>query len=89
MVPLSFEPLHSDFGVCVKGLNLSEYLSSDSVTAIQKAIDCYSFLWFPNQSVSDDMQLTLTNLLGEPEHLRQAYNSRNPFATWNQLEPPI
>ena len=67
MVPLSFEPLHSDFGVCVKGLNLSEYLSSDSVTAIQKAIDCYSFLWFPNQSVSDDMQLTLTNLLGEPE----------------------
>ena len=67
MVPLSFEPLHSDFGVCVKGLNLSEYLSSDSVTAIQKAIDCYSFLWFPNQSVSDDMQFTLTNLLGEPE----------------------
>ena len=67
MVPLHFEPLHSDFGVCVQGLNLCEHLSSDSVTAIQQAIDCYSFLWFPNQSVSDEMQLALTSLLGEPE----------------------
>ena len=62
-----FEPLHAEFGARVTGLNLGEGLSAAAVSAIERAIDDYSFLWFPDQSVSDDMQLAFTKLLGDPE----------------------
>ena len=68
----NFEPLHSEFGAKVTGLDLGEELSAASVSAIERAIDDYSFLWFPDQSISDDMQLAFTELLGdaEPSHVK-------------------
>ena len=68
----SFEPLHSEFGAKVTGLCLGEELSAASVSAIERAIDDYSFLWFPDQSISDDMQLAFTQSLGdaEPSHVK-------------------
>ena len=67
MVSPNFEPLHSDFGARVTGLDLGDELSASTVSEIERAIDDFSFLWFPEQSVSDDMQLAFTKLLGEPE----------------------
>ena len=67
MVSPNFEPLHSDFGARVTGLDLGDGLSASAVSEIDRAIDDFSFLWFPEQSVSDDMQLAFTKLLGEPE----------------------
>ena len=67
MVPLNFQPLHSDFGATVSGVDLSKKISADAVTVISQAIDKYSLLCFPNQAVSDEMQLAFTRLLGEPE----------------------
>jgi len=67
MVSPNFEPLHSDFGARVTGLDLGAGLSASAVSEIDRAIDDFSFLWFPEQSVSDDMQLAFTKLLGEPE----------------------
>ena len=67
MVSPNFEPLHSDFGARVTELDLGEALSAGAVSSIERAIDDYSLLWFPDQSVSDDMQLAFTKLLGEPE----------------------
>ena len=67
MVSPNFEPLHSDFGARVTGLDLGDGLSASAVSEIERAIDDFSFLWFPEQSVSDDMQLAFTKLLGEPE----------------------
>ena len=67
MVSPNFEPLHSDFGARVTGLDLGDGLSASAVSKIERAIDDFSFLWFPEQSVSDDMQLAFTKLLGEPE----------------------
>ena len=68
----SFEPLHSEFGAKVTGLCLGGELSAASVSAIERAIDDYSFLWFPDQPISDDMQLAFTKLLGdaEPSHVK-------------------
>ena len=68
----NFEPLHSEFGAKVTGLDLGEELSAASVSAIERAIDNYSLLWFPEQSISDDMQLAFTQLLGdaEPSHVK-------------------
>ena len=67
MVSPNFKPLHSDFGARVTGLDLGDGLSASAVSEIERAIDDFSFLWFPGQSVSDDMQLAFTKLLGEPE----------------------
>ena len=67
MVSPNFKPLHSDFGARVTGLDLGDGLSASAVSEIERAIDDFSFLWFPEQSVSDDMQLAFTKLLGEPE----------------------
>ena len=67
MVSPNFEPLHSDFGARVTGLDLGDGLSASAVSEIERAIDDFSFLCFPDQSVSDDMQLAFTKLLGEPE----------------------
>ena len=61
------EPLHTDFGAQITGLDLSKRLSKETIFDIQEAIDRYSFLCFPDQSVSDDMQLGFTKLFGEPE----------------------
>ena len=70
---LRFEPLHSDFGVRVSGLDLSKTLSQDSIQEIKQAIDRYSFLLFPDQNVSDDMQIAFTRQLGEPESSHVKY----------------
>jgi alpha-ketoglutarate-dependent 2,4-dichlorophenoxyacetate dioxygenase len=61
------EMLHPDFGARVTGIDLREPISINSVADIQHAIDEYSFLCFPNQSVDDDLQLAFTRLLGQPE----------------------
>ena len=61
------EPLHPDFGARVTGIDLREPISADSVADIQRAIDEYSFLCFPEQALDDDLQLAFTRLLGEPE----------------------
>jgi alpha-ketoglutarate-dependent 2,4-dichlorophenoxyacetate dioxygenase len=61
------ELLHPDFGARVTNIDLREQISVDFITDIQKAIDEYSFLCFPNQPLNDDLQLAFTQLLGEPE----------------------
>jgi len=70
---LSFEPIHSDFGVRVKGLDLSQPLTQESIREIKQAIDRHSFLLFPAQDVSDEMQISLTRQLGEPEFSHVKY----------------
>lgn len=72
MADWTLEPLHSDFGASITGIDLSSPLSEGDVEDIRIAIDEYSFVCFPGQSMDDDKQLTLTRHLGEPEpnHVR-------------------
>jgi len=64
---LHIEPLHPELGATITGVDLSQALSVDTVEAIQRAVDEYSILRFPNQECSDEMQLAFTRTLGEPE----------------------
>jgi len=73
MSALKFEPLHADFGVRVTGLDLSNTLSPESVQEVKQAIDRHSFLLFPKQNISDDMQIAFTRQLGEPESSHVKY----------------
>jgi alpha-ketoglutarate-dependent 2,4-dichlorophenoxyacetate dioxygenase len=67
MSNIQFEKLHADFGARVYGIDLSESLSGENITAISNAMDEYSILCFPNQHMTDEVHLSLTNALGEPE----------------------
>ena len=53
MPELHFEALHPDFGPRVTGLSLTDKLNQEIVSKIQKAIDQYSLLHFPNQEMTD------------------------------------
>ena len=64
---LNIEPLHDDFGARVSGTAISDDLSDGDVALIRDAIDTYSFLCFPDQDMTDEKQLALTRLFGEPE----------------------
>ena len=67
MPQLLIDSLHSDFGARVTGVNLTEALSQAVIEEIHNAIDTYSFLCFPNQTMTDDTQLAFTKCLGKPE----------------------
>ena len=64
---IEYTPLHADFGVAITGLDAAGPQTPDTVEMIKKAIDYYSFVVFPNQSFTDDLQLAFTQSLGEPE----------------------
>ena len=67
MTDLEFEPLHNDFGARVTGLDASKPMSNRILTKVESAINEYSFLCFPDQSMNDDRHLAFTKQLGEPE----------------------
>ena len=64
---MEFEPLHEDFGARVSGVDLTSPLSSQLLEGLHKAIDEHSVLLFPEQDMSDEAQMRLTQALGEPE----------------------
>ena len=64
---MQIEPLHRDFGARVTGVDLTQTLDEDTVAGLHAAIDEYSVLHFPDQAMSDEAQLALTQQLGEPE----------------------
>ena len=67
MTDLEFEPLHNDFGARVAGLDASKPISNRILTKVESAINEFSFLCFPDQSMNDDRHLAFTKQLGEPE----------------------
>ena len=67
MSKIDFEPLHDDFGARVKGLDTKKPMSAKNLTSIQSAIDEYSFVCFPDQTMDDDSHLAFTKQLGQPE----------------------
>jgi alpha-ketoglutarate-dependent 2,4-dichlorophenoxyacetate dioxygenase len=67
MSQLQYEKLHPEFGVRIRGVDVSKTLAPDLIGEITAAVDRYSFVCFPGQSMDDDRQLALTRQLGKPE----------------------
>ena len=64
---LHIEPLNAPFGARVAGLELTGGLCGEAIEAIREAIDTWSLLCFPEQSMTDEAHLAFTRRLGEPE----------------------
>lgn len=71
MSALHIEKLHPDFGARVTGVDLSAPLDTETLQAINAAIDEYSFVCFRDQPFDDAKQLAFTQALGaaEPSHI--------------------
>ena len=60
MGKMIIENLHNDFGARVLNCDVSSALDEDRIRTILKAIDDFSFIIFPNQSLSDESHLKFT-----------------------------
>ena len=72
---MQIEPLHQDFGACIRGVTLSGMTDPETLISVRQAIDEYSLLCFPDQDMSDEKQLAFTRLLGTPEAEHVLYGS--------------
>ena len=77
---VEFEPLHDEFGARVTGVDLAAPPKADLVEALHLAIDEHSVLLFPDQDMSDEAQMRLTEALGEPEESHVAFGRTGELA---------
>ena len=82
--------IHDDFGAQISNVDLSISIKKEDIKVILKAIDDFSFLIFPEQSLSDDSHLEFTKLLGtpEPNHVAQGRDGIiTYFGTIGNVQP--
>ena len=77
---MNIEKLHTDFGAEVSGVDLSKPLSRAVFKAIDRAINQYSVLLFPEQSLDDKRHLAFTRLFGALEENHVSYYSSGEIA---------
>ena len=77
---MEIEPLHDDFGARILGVDLTGELTADLIESLHTAIDEHSVLVFPDQNMSDECQLRLTEALGEPEESHVAFGRTGELA---------
>ena len=90
MAALTIDPLHDEFGATITGIGLDATLSDAQISQLRSAIDKYSFLVFPEQSLDDDKHLAFTRQLGEPEANHVALGRDgvvNYFGTVGNVQP--
>lgn len=90
MYDMIIKEIHDDFGAQISNVDLSISIKKEDIKVILKAIDDFSFLIFPEQSLSDDSHLEFTKLLGtpEPNHVAQGRDGIiNYFGTIGNVQP--
>lgn len=86
MDSLSYQELHPEFGVSIRGVDLGKPLTPDVVREINAAIDRYSFVLFPDQKMDDDRQLALTRQLGKPKPSHTSLGKTEYFGTIGNVQ---
>jgi len=86
MSKLQIKRLHPDFGGRIEGIDTSQPLNEEAFVALSAAIDRYSFICLPNQSMNDAAQLALTRQFGDPEPSHTSVGQINYFGTIGNVE---
>ena len=73
MDKMIIENLHNDFGARILNFDVSSALDADTIRTILKAIDDFSVIIVPDQSLGDESHFRFTEMLGtpEPNHVAQ------------------
>ncbi|MBM3344816.1 MAG: TauD/TfdA family dioxygenase [Betaproteobacteria bacterium] len=64
---ITIRALHNGFAGVVSGIDICAPLARGEVTAIEKGMDDYAVLTFPDQPLTDDQQIAFTQNFGELE----------------------
>ena len=86
MSQLRYEKLHPEFGASLRGIDLGKPLAPDAIQEINVAIDRYSFVCFPDQSMDDGRQLALTRQFGNPEPSHTSVGQIEYFGTIGNVQ---
>ncbi|MBS0550606.1 MAG: TauD/TfdA family dioxygenase [Proteobacteria bacterium] len=86
MSQLTYEKLHPEFGVRLRGVDVSKPLTTELTREISAAVDDYSFVCFPGQTMDDDRQLALTRQLGKPEPSHTSVGKVEYFGTIGNVQ---
>ncbi len=70
---LDLRPLHPDFGVEIRCVDLSKPLDEGQFADVASAVERYSVVLFRGQSLDDDSQLAFSGRFGELEYGHLAY----------------
>ena len=70
---LDLRPLHPDFGVEIRSVDLSDPLEEGQFAGVASAVERYSVVLFRGQSLDDDSQLAFSRRFGELEYGHLAY----------------
>ena len=73
---MNIEPLHTEFGARISGVDLSRELDPSTFEQVDLALNRYSFLLFAGQQMNDQAHLDFTRRFGELEEEHVAYFSR-------------
>ena len=84
----TIEPLHSDFGTRVSGVDFSAGVDPGTAAQIHALIDEYSFVLFPGQARNDEWQFAFTRALGNPEpsHVAKGEGKLEYFGTIGNVQ---
>jgi alpha-ketoglutarate-dependent 2,4-dichlorophenoxyacetate dioxygenase len=86
MPNLQAQKLHTDFGASLTGIDVSKPLTNELLSELITAIDEYSFVRLPGQSMSDDAQLAFTRQFGNAEPSHTSIGEVNYFATIGNVQ---
>jgi alpha-ketoglutarate-dependent 2,4-dichlorophenoxyacetate dioxygenase len=88
MTDWTVEPLHSEFGARVTGVNFSSQPDAKTALRIHELIDEYSFVVFPGQACDDERHLAFTQALGnaEPSHIAKGEGKLEYFGTIGNVQ---
>jgi alpha-ketoglutarate-dependent 2,4-dichlorophenoxyacetate dioxygenase len=73
---MKIDPIHTEFGARISGVDLSQPLNDSTFAQIDDAINRYSLLLFENQPMNDEAHLDFTRRFGELEEEHVSYYSR-------------
>jgi len=73
---MNIDPIHSEFGARVSGVDLSQLLEDSTFAQIDEAINRYSILLFEDQPMNDVAHLEFTQRFGQLEEEHVSYYSR-------------
>ena len=73
---MKIDPIHTEFGARISGVDLSQLLDDSTFAQIDDAINRYSILLFENQQMNDQAHLDFTRRFGDLEEEHVSYYSR-------------